>query len=158
MKVKMSGTAYCYIGLILLMIAILIGGPGMPDLESKLLPMIVSSAVLLVSVIGLWREIQPKSKDKTADSRDQSESKFPRETWRGYGLNGAWTVGYLLAIYVLGLYYSTILLTTFYSRWLGTRWRVSFFFAFVVTVVIFLVFEIALDIKVYRGFLPWIVK
>ena len=126
---------------------------GMKHIDSKLLPLIFSSVGLILAIIALWRNVREMKRREVTTGEIKTEIGDSSETWGGYLRNGFWVVGFLLAIYVIGLLTATAFFLLFYMKWLGTRWRIALVYAVVATVMVYLIFEVTLDIVMYHGIL-----
>ncbi|MFC1893793.1 tripartite tricarboxylate transporter TctB family protein [Chloroflexota bacterium] len=66
---------------------------------------------------------------------------------------GAWLVGFALFIYLLGFLIAVPLYTLFYMKQRGSRWLGAFVTAVLFTAIIYIVFEVALGVILYKGVL-----
>ncbi|MFC1907020.1 tripartite tricarboxylate transporter TctB family protein [Chloroflexota bacterium] len=156
---KLRGDFYLFIVLISIMLFIIVWSlVAMEDLESKLLPIIFSSAILILSAIGLFRNIKAGSQpDATLTEGVAVENQETAESWRGYLPHGVWVVGFSLGIYFLGFMISIPLFVSAYMKYLGRRWIAAIIFAVLAPVVIHVAFELALEIDLYKGLiLTWL--
>lgn len=149
---KLTGNAKLYITLLAIMSAVIVISVLMESFESKLLPLLFSGIIFILSAIGLWNEIATSRKRQAAVTKEEKKEP-PEETWGGYLINGAWFGGFILAIYLLGIMIAIPLFTLSYMRRLGARWAAVIFWTILAPALIYGVFEVALGIDLYRGLL-----
>ncbi len=154
---KIKGSSYFLIVIIIVMLVIIGFSLRMEYFESKLLPLVISSAVFVLAVIGLGREIKAGIRGGvTATDGKMTEKEEPWEGWRGYLIAGAWVTGFLLIIYLLGFLVAIPSFIIAYMKSHGTRWLVAITSAILTTVLIYVLFELALGVILYRGLiLTW---
>lgn len=155
---KVTGSVRFYAVTMVVMLVIIVLSVMMEYLESKLLPLVISSIVFVLAGIGLTREILARDKQGMPISKGRtSGGEAAGEGWHGYLLNIAWIVGFLLSIYLLGFTIAIALFVLLYMKWLGTRWRVAITCAILTPSVVYGLFEVALGIELYRGLvLTWL--
>lgn len=71
--------------------------------ESKLLPVIIGSAVFILAAVLLRRDISAKGESEATPDGDGEGTDKPVEPLSGYLRQGAWVGGFVLAVYLLGL-------------------------------------------------------
>lgn len=118
--------------------------------ESKLLPVLIGSIVLVLAVAGLWNEFRARRTPEAAISTGRA---LDRENWRGYLIHFGWVVGFLFAIYCIGYLLAMPIFLFSYTRRLGSRFPVAIASALTVPAFIYVAFELALEVKLYRGLL-----
>lgn len=120
--------------------------------EAKLVPLAISFGVLLLAVVGLWGDLSPGKRPGTtaADSEATTGDEAPG-SWRGYFRGAGWLGGFLLASYFLGFLITIPLFVVSFMRWLGTRWRVAIISAVMSLAIVYGLFEVTLDVVLYRG-------
>ena len=152
---KLRANSYVYIIIILLMLFVVLWSLlRMESFESKLLPLLFGSIVFILAVIGLGNEILAGGKPKTTATESQaSKREETGERWGGYLANGSWLAGFILGIYLLGFIIAIPLFVLSYMKWLGTRWITAIIWSIVSPAIIYGVFEVALDVDLYRGLL-----
>lgn len=151
---KMRGSSYSFIVIMVIMLVVIGLSLGFEYIESKLLPIVISSGVFILSAIGLWREISAGGERKgTVTEGEKTEREEARKDWHGYLLVGAWLVGFSLAIYLLGFIIAIPLLILAYMKSHGGRWFAAVAFAILTTVLVWVIFEFILHIALYRGLL-----
>lgn len=149
---KVRGSLY-FVILIMIGMLILMGlALRMQYFTSRLLPLMFGGAIFLLGAIQLVSEILPRVRSETTVTEEQpGEEK--KSSWYGYLLIEGWVVGFLLAIYLLGFMIAIPLFTVSYMKSHGTRWLVAIAFGLVVSVLIYGIFEIVLQVKLYQGLL-----
>ena len=153
---RLKGTAYVYLVIIVIVLFMILWSLfGMKyGYQSKLMPVSIGSLVILLSAIGLWQETKAARSSGTAATEGTGQpGVMGQETWRGYLLNLGWVVGFLLGIYLLGYLIAIPLFVLLYMKRLGARWLTAIISAVVTTGLIYALFEIALELKLYRGLL-----
>jgi hypothetical protein len=124
----------------------------MEEFASKLLPLVISSAVFILSAIKLGRDILSRDEQGvTATEGETGGEKGAKGGWLGYLAAGAWGVGFFLAIYLLGFMIAIPLFVLAYMKSHGTRWFVAITFAVLTPLLIYGVFELALRVTLFRG-------
>ncbi len=150
---KMRVDAYVYIGVMVLMLVIIGNALTMVYLSSKLLPLIISGIVFVLAAIQLSRELLTKGKPQVTETEEVTGGGEREETWYGYSVVSAYVIGFFLTIYLLNFIIAIPLFTLVYMKKYGTRWRVAITFAVVITVLIYVIFGLALDLGFYQGLL-----
>ncbi|MBI2960702.1 MAG: tripartite tricarboxylate transporter TctB family protein [Betaproteobacteria bacterium] len=116
--------------------------------ESKILPVLVGGIVVLLATAGLWNEVRAH---KPHEAASDAGSAFARESWRGYSVHFGWLAGFLLAIYFVGYHLAIPIFVFLYTRRLGSGFLPAAVSALTVSVFIYAAFELALEVKLYRG-------
>jgi len=149
---KMKESAWVFVAVMLIMATIIIytltitGG-----IESKSLPLLASGLCFVLAAAGFLREVTAKSFKETATEDHEGKKEAKIENWRGYLINMAWALGFLLGIYFIGLIPSIFIFVLFYMKFLGTKWRTAIICGVLTPLFIYLVFERAIGIVLYRG-------
>jgi len=149
---KLSGNAGVCIFLLAMAIFMIVWSLFAFDyrIESKMLPVLVGSLVVLLATVGLWNEVRAQ---KTNAAAANTGGIPVRETWRGYLVHFGWLAGFLLAIYLIGYLLAIPIFVFSYTRRLGGGFLMATVSALAVTTFIYAAFEFALDVKLYRGLL-----
>jgi len=150
---KMRGSSYAFLVIMIVMLFIIILSLMLEEFESRLLPLLVSVIIFILSGVGLWHESLPGKEPGTVTKSDEYTEEQHREGWRLYIVHGGWVTGFLLGIWLLGFIIAVALFVLTYMKWLGTRWRISVICAIVTPIFVYLAFEKALEIDMYRGLL-----
>ncbi|MBI4185932.1 MAG: tripartite tricarboxylate transporter TctB family protein [Chloroflexi bacterium] len=152
---KLRGSSYLYP--VIMAIALAVIGLALPMKypESKLLPLLISSLVFVLSGIGLWKGISARGVSGANIGKGEiTVQEAARESWGGYLIVGAWVMGFSLTIYVLGFLVAIPLFVFTYMRSHGTRWYVAIIYAVVATAFMYGIFERLLGVTLYRGLIP----
>ena len=149
---KLSGDARVYLFVLAIALFTIVWSHLGVDyrFESKLLPVLIGSIVALLATVGLWNELRAQ---KTHNAPSSPGSAFARESWRGYLIHFGWLAGFLLAIFFIGYLLAIPIFLFSYTRRLGSRFLVAIASATTVSAFIYVAFELALDVKLYRGLL-----
>ncbi|MFC2002830.1 tripartite tricarboxylate transporter TctB family protein [Chloroflexota bacterium] len=149
---KLRGDSYVLIAIMVISLVIIGFSLRMEYFATKLVPVVIGSAVFILAAIGLWRESSAGRKLRATVIEDETGSE-EQATGVGhrYLINGAWLVGFVLAIYLLGSVIAISLFVLFYMKWLGTRWFVAITSAVITTAIMYGGFEFAVNIELYRG-------
>lgn len=146
---KLRPSSYFLIFVLLLMLVVLSVSLTWPYLESKLLFAIISSIVFVLAATSLAKEI--RTEDKTAvETKIEEEAEAIVERCRFASALG-WIAGFLLAIYLLGFVVATPLFTLSFLKLHGRGWLMAVGYTAIITVLTYVVFELALRASLYRG-------
>lgn len=149
---KMRGSSYFFIAIILVSLAFIGRSLGMEYFQSKLLPLVVGGIVLVLSGIGLGHDLRAKRKPEASVTGGVVDGSVEaRGELRVYLRVGAWVVGFVLAIYLFGFILAIPLFILSYMKSHDTGWLVSIVSGIITTVVLYGVFELALRVELYRG-------
>ena len=118
--------------------------------ESRILPVLIGGIVILLAAAGLWNEVRAQ---KPHEAAPDAGGAFVRETWRGYSVHFGWLTGFLLAIYFVGYLLAIPIFVFSYTRRLGSGFLPAIASALTLSAFIYVSFELALDVKLYRGLL-----
>ncbi len=149
---KLRANSYVFIAIMAIMILVIIVSLGMTHLEDMLLPLIVSSSILVIAGIGLGKELRAgRNLGTTGVERETAELKEARENWRLGLLAGLWITGFFFVVWFLGFLIAIPAFVISYMKSHGTRWYVAILYGFVTLAALYGIFELALQIKLYRG-------
>lgn len=153
MKIRLTASSYSLIAVMVIGLIVIISALGMPFV-SKLLPLIFGSAVFILAAIKFWYDILARDRMEATVTKDiagqTEESKVPL---RAYLPIGAWVVGFLLTIYLLGFLIACPLLVLSYMKTHGTGWLTTIISTIVITIINYFGFQMALQIDLYPGLL-----
>lgn len=151
---KLRGNSYFLILIMAAMLAMVISSALIEYFESKLLPIVVGSAVFIMAGIELWKTRLLRGKDiETTTRTETSEEVETFGSWRGYLLAGSWVVCFFLAIYLVGLIIAIPLLIITYMRSHGIGWLATITFTVVTPVLVYGIFKLVLEVELYPGLL-----
>lgn len=142
---RMDGSAYFYLGIMILMVSIIAWSLRMEYFESKLLPIIVAGGVFVMSGAGMWHESQKARQAAPVAKQEKLASR------RGYALAIAWVAAFFLGILFLGYIIAIALFVLAYMKSHGSRWPVAIGLAIITPAFMYIVFELALKIELFRG-------
>ena len=151
MKIKKDIYAYSFC----MVLALIIIGMSlnMEQFDSKIFPMIISFAILVLSAIGLANRFRISKKEiraeKAFDSVEVSKSMWHSRYAACYSLFCC----YFIVIYGLGFMIATPLFVLAYAKLRGMKWGLSIGFGAAVTVFQYVVFDLAMKINLYPGLL-----
>jgi len=145
---------YSYIAAIVLALVFMGLSLKMEYFSAKMLPLIISSVVIILAAIGLSRGILARGESGTTAVRDEADNgEGTGESWYRYALVGAWVVGFFLAVYLLGFIIAIPLFVLSYMKTHGTKWRTAITYAILTTGIVYGVFIVALKVYLYEGLL-----
>jgi magnesium-transporting ATPase (P-type) len=144
---------YTYLAVAVIALMILLLSIQFEFLSAKLLPIVVSSVVLALSVIGAIKAAIPDRARlaKTVAERDQEDEEF---TWKEYSRPMGWLAGYFVGIFLVGFLIATPLFIAGYMKTHGSRWRQSIIVTVITMAVVYLVFIVIFKVSLYSGLLP----
>ncbi len=124
---------------------------GMEYFSAKVIPLIIAGISFSLAAIGLAREIWGKARPEIIDETGGGAE--ATESWSQYLVIGAWGVGFFLTIYLLGFFIAIALFVLSAMKFRGTRWWVAILFTIITPAFIYGLFELTLQIELYRGLL-----
>lgn len=146
---KIRGISYFFIIIMTIMLAVIGLSLRMEYFESKLLPLIIGSMIFILAAIELRKEARRCKPEAARDEPGRREKS--REELRGYLLSGAWVVGFVLTIYLVGFIIAIPLLILSYMKSHGISWLATIIFAVLTTGIIYGIFISALRLELHRG-------
>ena len=148
---KIRSDAYSYIAVMAIMLVFIGLSLGMEYFSAKVIPLIIAGISFSLAAIGLAREIWGKAGpgiiNETGGGAEATES------WSQYLAIGTWGAGFFLAIYLLGFFIAIALFILSSMKFRGTRWWVAVIFTIITPAFIYGLFELTLQIELYRGLL-----
>lgn len=118
--------------------------------DAKLVPLLASAVLLAMMGIELLREIRSQRKPAPEETNRGAEDKNGFEWLRLMTLIG-WMGGFLVSIYVLGFIISIALFVFAFLKGQGRSWLQSAIFAVSVVGFIYLIFVVAIELKLPKG-------
>lgn len=115
--------------------------------QSKLLPSIISGLVLILGGIQFWKEIRPKVGENELTARDSQAGEKGTDLKVVMG----WLLGFPLAIFLLGFLLAIPLFVFCYVKLRGRSWIVSIATASTTTLLVYVIFELALKANLWNG-------
>lgn len=147
-----TGSQWSLMVIIALMVATIAASQDLEFFASKLLPQSVAITVLILSIVALGIDFRAQSRMPEADisSIDTVEAGTGAEDWTILIIAG-WIFGLALSIYLFGFMISSVLFVCLYMKWHGSGWVSSVIISVVFTSILYLVFNAALQVDLYRG-------
>ena len=155
MKRRLRASSYWLIGLMVVAAVVLITSSREERLFVILLPVICSSCVLVLGGIQLVREIRADGRrpEMSVGAEEMEGVREGKVDVRKYLVTGAWIVGLVIAIYLLGFLVAIPVFVLSYIKWAGKRWRTAVIFGASTAAIIYYGFVILLRIRLYEGLL-----
>ena len=151
---KLSSDSYLYMVIMVIAVVVIGASLRLEQLMTKLVPLLLGGIVFILAAVGVSREIRTGDRQKTVVTEDEmAKMDETIQGWRRYLVHGAWLVGFLVGVYLLGFIIAMPLFILSYTRWLGTRWRVAIPMAAIFPALIYTIFVLVLQFQLYEGLL-----
>ncbi len=147
---KKNANFYFLVSLIAVMSWVVITSLGFKRLEAQLLPILTSGIIILLAAGGLFVEILNNRKQTTDEGENDL---WNSERSRRFVAIMGWVMGFFFAVYVLGFLAAIPLSVLLYLKMRGRPWRTAITFAALLTISVYLVFELGLKSDLYKGLL-----
>lgn len=149
---KMSLTSYVLVAILLIALFFGLYALSIPNIKARVVPLIASGFVFLLTAIELAREIRDGrgNKGESLQQEQNSEAVTPDEKGRLGAIYG-WMFGFFAAIYILGFPISIFLFVLLFQRLHGRGWMISLFSAVVTAGAIYLLFVVILKQELFQG-------
>ena len=147
---------YSFIVVFLVSVLIIVLSLRMQYFKSKLLPLILAGIILILSVIGFWLNIKDLRKKQEAigpGAGKKAKADNAEGTWQEKTAALLWIAGYLFSIYLVGLVIAIPVFVFAYMKTHGIKWSTTVIWTILCTVAIYGVFELLLEVELYRGVL-----
>jgi small-conductance mechanosensitive channel len=141
---KLKPGSYFIILVMAVSLAVILGALSLEFKSIRVLPMVIGGIVFSLAAISLVRDLLSKK-----ETRGPEEEKSLRTYWP----TAAWIASFALAIYLLGFLIAIPLFILSYLKSKGRGWLGCIIVAGITTGLIYLAFEFALQVKLYRGLL-----
>lgn len=157
---KMRGSALFLIGIMVLMLVVIVASLRIDAFKTRILPLIISGAVLALSALRLAMELRSRDKsgggkgvvegteDKSGDAEGAEKGGI-----RKYAFSLAWIIGFVLSVYVVGFLISMPAYVFAFTKTHGVGWRTSILVSLLTTAICYATFVLALQIELYPGLL-----
>lgn len=149
---KIKGSTWFLMLFMAAMLGIIFYSLQMEYFQSKILPLIIAGAIVVLGAIRLVKEIRLGNKlaqiEKAYDE-DTEETQKTRPV--DFLINGAWVGGFVLAVYLVGFLITVPLYVIASTKTHGVKWRTSIVTAVALTVVCYALFTVALQVSLYKG-------
>lgn len=151
---KSKKDIYAYAFTLLLGIAVFANSFNFVYTSSKMLPLIVSGAMVIMSLAGLIRAVV-KYRAPAAEAAGPREERKGREgrSLVPYLRSSAWMVGLLVGVWLVGFIPSMFVMILAYLKTHQAKWLTSIITAALTTGVIYGLFVFLLDVELFEGIL-----
>lgn len=146
---KRKPEVYFIIVILVFSLAIVIGSLTYSSKEAKLLPIVIGGLVFILTAVILVRELRAKEKPHRQ-----------REEWEGeelalsqYKTVAIWVAAFALGIYLIGFLIAIPAFIISFLKSNKTGWLKSSIMAAVMVAFVYGIFELLLQVELYRGLL-----
>lgn len=147
---KLSGTAYTYLVIMLVMIVLVVSSLELSYFASKLLPVAFAIIVFILSGVALGKDIQTRRKPKDSSCKIVTRAP-PAEEIKGYLPIAAWIIGFSVGIYLVGFIIASVVFVGAYMKSHRSSWLASIITAIVCAGIIHFVFNTLLQSNLWPG-------
>jgi hypothetical protein len=151
MKTRITSNAYSYLVLMAIMATFLGLALAMEYTSAKMIPLIIGSLSFCIITAGAIKEIWAKPKPVITEETGLGEESA--ESWRQYLVVAVWGAGFYLIIFLFGFFIAIALFILLFMKFSGTRLWVAILFALLTLACVYGLFELGLQIELYRGLL-----
>lgn len=146
---KMKSESYVLISIMLLMLFVIATVVRSPYIEVKLLPTIIGIFVFVLTTIELWRAQRTK---KATVMQEESHERLESgvELSRFIAVI-SWILGFAVGVFFVGIVPAAAIFSFTYLKLQRKTWFISAGYAFILTSLIYMVFELALKLDLYKG-------
>lgn len=146
-----KGSLYMAIFFLLLGVYGIIQSIAFQYWEAVFLPLFFSSGIFIMSIVVIRQELRHRAQtDETPEETARAEAESRGGTRRLLQAI-VWSVGFAIAIYLLGFRYAPLLWVFAYLKWRRRGWLKSIILAVAMAGFIYFAFEVALGFRMYRG-------
>ena len=151
---KIRSDFYILLVVILILLTFLVLALRLEYHSMKIVPLIVVSLTLSMAIIELVGIAVTYAKPKSQAS-DGEMTRLPqvRPNWHKYLFIGSWGTGLYVAFYILGIVFTIPLAIFSYMVAMGTKWWMAMTYSLLTAACIYTIFEVALEVYLYRGLL-----
>jgi Tripartite tricarboxylate transporter TctB family len=121
-----------------------------PYLQAKIVPMLVAGIIMLLATVELIKELRSRAAPITPKEEGQTQGNEETDL-RGSLVQGAWMVGFLLTIYLVGFPVSIALFTAIYAWAHKTRWPTAIGLGVFMAVLSYVLFSYLVEAELYPG-------
>lgn len=151
---RLKGNAYFLILLIIVLGGMLAMSLRMDYLSSKLLPLMIGGVTLLLVLIGLVKELTGQGAPVPAEASHGHDG-HSQPGLRAHLKVTAWVLGLALGIFLVGFLPASFIFIPSYMKRHRMSWLTTMVSAVLTTGLIYIVFELVLNLELYRGLLPY---
>jgi di/tricarboxylate transporter len=119
--------------------------------ESTVLPLAVSSLIIVLAIIETGKELRFRYREPAAPEQDNRKDARDRPETKRLVLALGWVAGFSLVIVLLGFYIAIPVFIFSYLKWRGRSWLVAAVFAVAVLAFIYGIFEFGLKVPLFKG-------
>jgi hypothetical protein len=148
---KRRGSFYISVFFTLLGLAGIIQSLTFRYWEAMILPLILSILIFIAAAIEMIKEIA--AGDRAVGQTDSTPGKLngSKSLTCSAILLPVWAGAFVLTIWLFGFLIAIPLFAFSYLKWRKRSWLISGLFAFLATVIPYLLFDIAINAPLYRG-------
>ena len=139
--------------LILLTVSIIISASTWQKLEAKVLPIMVSSLVLILVIAQLVRDVHADKSAQTTKKKGLHDRVKSWQTFRKFGAAIGWIIGFLISIFLVGHMISIPVFALAYLKSRGRGWLISVIYTTIISAFVYGVFGLGLQLSFYEGLL-----
>ena len=116
MKSKINAHCYFLIGLMGIMLFLGIYAFTYPDIQTKLMPIVVCGIGFILSANELRKELSGEKKEVAVNEKREMVEDQEGPTVVSYVVGFAWVIGLFISMYLIGFFISTILFVFLYMK------------------------------------------
>lgn len=146
----MKSETYFLLAILIAMVAATVIIINFPFWQAKLAPLTVTLIIVILGAVQLKREISA-TPSAVSDDRPGEASDQPRESPRGYLIEGVWMISFFAGIYLLGLLPAILFFGIAYMKAHGASLPMAVIVTASVTCFAYIVFSYILQIRFYQG-------
>jgi len=121
-----------------------------PYLQARIVPMLVAGIIMLLAIVELVKGLRSRAAPITPKEVGQTEGNEKTDL-RGSLVQGAWMVGFLLVIYLVGFPVGIASFTAMYARAHKTRWPTAIGLGVFMAVLSYVLFSYLVEAELYPG-------
>ena len=149
---KIRPSTYFTIATLIFTLTLLLWSLTFTYLAAKLLPMIIAGIVSVLAGVQLSKELRRPKETAEQEATEKTETE-PAYALTRYWRTAAWLGGLCLALYLLGFIIAIVIFTFSYLKSRGRGWAISVIITTLLTIFIYVVFSIFLEVDLYPGLL-----
>ena len=124
------------------------------EFDALLAPLLLSVTIFILAAIELGKELRAKNEMPKKRVDEQTGEKINKKSELGrFGSALGWIGGFAVGISILGFYIGIPIFAFAYVNHRGRSLALSIIFSALLTLFIYLIFEIGLKSRLYRGLL-----
>jgi len=154
--VRMTGNIWSLIVIMAIAILMVFSVINLAFYASKILPIMISAIVLLLSLVTLIMEVRESAVSKGDAAGRQSKPEEVVELKKYVPITLS-LLSYFLGIYIVGFVVATPLFLAGYMKVCGSTWRGTIITTVVFTVLFYALFIYLLQVNLYQGLLATLI-